>query len=249
MALPIEKLLAVQQELGAKMIIRTLFEPVIDGKILKHKPMIDIDAGSAAGIPVLCGNTLEEWKLFGSFAPGIKDMDEARMKKDLQTIIKPEQVDPFVTTYRNARAKRGLPVTPFELFSAIETDRSFRVPAILIAEAQHCHHQAAYNYIFTWKSPKMGDRYGACHILDVGFTFGHYQNDFNGTGPKADKLSQNIQDAWLTFARTGNPSCESVGKWPKYGAERNTMLLNAECHVEKKFWEEERRLWEGFEEF
>jgi len=48
---------------------------------------------------------------------------------------------------------------------------------------------------------------------------------FCGSGPDADRLSNKIQDAWLAFARTGNPSCDSLGSWPAYGDRRETMML------------------------
>jgi para-nitrobenzyl esterase len=53
-----------------------------------------------------------------------------------------------------------------------------------------------------------------------------------------------MQDAWLAFARTGDPSCESIGKWPVYGSKRMTMILDKNCHVEAAPYEEERQAWD-----
>ena len=47
------------------------------------------------------------------------------------------------------------------------------------------------------------------------------------------------------FARTGDPSCESIGKWPVYGSKRMTMILDKNCHVEMAPYEEERQAWEN----
>ena len=85
---------------------------------------------------------------------------------------------------------------------------------------------------------------GACHALDVGFVFGNVSPSFCGEGPKVEKLSQNIQDGWLAFARTGNPSCQSWASGLRYGHGRQTMMLGEECHIEKAPHEEERRAWE-----
>jgi para-nitrobenzyl esterase len=85
---------------------------------------------------------------------------------------------------------------------------------------------------------------GACHALEIGFVFGGYDDMFCGSGPDADKLSECIQEAWLAFARTGDPSCESIGKWPVYGKNRATMMLGKSCHVEEAPYEEERRAWD-----
>jgi len=105
-----------------------------------------------------------------------------------------------------------------------------------------------YNYLFCWKSPAIGGKLGACHALEVGFVFGNYNAAFGGSGPAADRLSRNIQDAWISFARTGNPSCESLGEWPKYFSDRSTMIFDKNCRLENAPYEEERAVWEAVEE-
>jgi len=85
---------------------------------------------------------------------------------------------------------------------------------------------------------------GACHALEIGFVFGKYNDMFAGSGPDADRLSASMQDAWTAFARTGDPSCENIGKWPVYGKNRATMMLGKECRVEEAPYEAERSAWE-----
>jgi len=155
-----------------------------------------------------------------------------------------ESVEGLLESYREARAERGAPTTPAELFMAIMTDIVFRIPAIHLAEAQQRHKQSAYNYLFTWRSPMLGGALGACHALEVGFLFGAYEERFSGTGPAADALAEHIQDAWLAFAHSGDPSCESLGTWPPYGDHRETMILGEECYVEQAPYDEERRAWD-----
>lgn len=51
-------------------------------------------------------------------------------------------------------------------------------------------------------------------------------------------------DAWLGFAKTGDPSCPSVGTWPGYDErDRATMNFGAQTYVEKAPFETERALW------
>jgi para-nitrobenzyl esterase len=152
----------------------------------------------------------------------------------------------LVEVYRGARKKRGQDISPAEILMAIQTDIMFRMPALNLVEAQHRNKQTAYNYLFTWKSPVMGGVLGACHALDIGFVFGNHDDTFCGTGPDADRLSRCMQDAWLAFAHTGDPGCESIGKWPPYGDRRLTMILDKDCRVEEAPYDEERRVWETF---
>ena len=121
----------------------------------------------------------------------------------------------------------------------------FRMPALELVEAQGKNKQKVYNFLFNWKSPAMGGVLGACHALEIVFGFGKYNDMFCGSGPAADKLAKCMQDAWLAFARTGDPSCESAGKWPVYGSKRQTMIFDKKCRVEAAPYEEERKAWDN----
>ncbi len=53
-----------------------------------------------------------------------------------------------------------------------------------------------------------------------------------------------MMDAWIAFARTGDPSCDGNGAWPAYDpATRPTMVFDANSRVEHGPFEEERELW------
>jgi para-nitrobenzyl esterase len=119
------------------------------------------------------------------------------------------------------------------------------MPAIVLAETQIRRGTPAYSYLFTWTSPAMDGKLGSCHALELGFVFGTYEENFSGTGPEADALSGNMQDTWVAFARTGDPSCENLGKWPAYGERRETMLLGRESALVEAPYEEERRAWDA----
>ena len=248
-SLPVERLLAAQQELTLKMMMSDLrmgmpLQPVIDGATLPALPLDAIKDGSADKIPIVVGSTLEEWKSLSMMDQELPKLDEAGLLRRCQQLMPNGNVEGLIEVYREARAKRGAPTTPAELFMAILTDRIFRIPAISLAEAQQRHKQSAYNYLFIWRSPMLGGALGACHGLELGFLFGAYEERFSGTGPAADALAGNIQDAWLAFAHNGDPSCESLGTWPPYGNHRETMILGEECHVEQAPYDEERRAWD-----
>ncbi|NRA01727.1 MAG: carboxylesterase/lipase family protein [Myxococcales bacterium] len=227
------------------------FQPCVDGRVLPRIPIDSVRAGSAAGIPVLVGSTLEEWKLFGAADPSIFSLGEEELVTRLSENLEETDARRIIRCYREARTSRNDPVTPTELMLAIETDRIFRVPALQLAEAQHANRTPAYNYLYTWKSPSMGGMLGACHAIELGFVFGTIDSagarEFSGAGPAADALERNTQDAWLAFARTGDPSHETLGKWPAYGEARHTMLLGESCGVEEAPFEAERASWDGVE--
>ncbi len=223
----------------------TVTVPVIDGEIIPGVPNEVAKKGAAKDIPAIFGTNLEEWKLFGMMQPGINKISEAEVIGRLSGNIPKDQAQELYNTYKQAREKRGDAATPAEVLTAINTDLMFRIPVLEFVEAQRDNGQLAYNYLFTWKSPAMGGVLGACHALEIGFVFGSYDELFCGGGPDAAKLSECIQDAWIAFARTGDPSCEGVGKWPPYGEKRMTMMLDKDCHAEEAPYEEERAAWEN----
>jgi len=244
-ALPVERLLQAQEEVaartgqGAAPVI-----PVADGKVMLRMPLESLEAGLGSKVPTLVGSNLEEDRLFSLMNPTVLKIDEEGLQKTASRYVAAKDVAKLINTYRNARALRGEPTTPFQILSAINTDVMFRKTAIRIAEAQCKHAQGGYNYLFAWKSPAAGGIFGACHALEIGFVFGNLDESFGGSGPEADKLSKEMQDAWVSFARTGNPSCKSLGAWPQYSDGRASMILDRNSRVERAAYEEERKVWE-----
>jgi para-nitrobenzyl esterase len=68
------------------------------------------------------------------------------------------------------------------------------------------------------------------------------QDRFAGSGPEAESLARQMQDAWLAFARTGRPGPE----WPRYQlGSRTTMVWGRTSEPVDAPLEEERRVWDG----
>jgi para-nitrobenzyl esterase len=247
-ALTTEQLMDAQEKLGVIMQQKehrvTPFQPLVDGRVIPERPIEAIRKGSAKGVTAIIGTNLEEWKLFAIMEPGFKDMDETTVMNRLSGILPADVVKGLVEDYREALAKRGIAPSPADILTAIQTDIMFRMPALSVVEAQRDNGQKVYNYLFTWKSPVFGGALGACHALEIGFVFDDLNDMFSGTGPEAERLSKCMQNAWLAFARTGNPSCESIGEWPEYGEKRMTMIFDKDCRVEAAPYDGERSAWD-----
>jgi para-nitrobenzyl esterase len=94
----------------------------------------------------------------------------------------------------------------------------------------------AYLYLFDWASPARHGALGACHALEMPFLFGTLraptQDRFAGKGPEAERLSAQMMDAWISFARSGRPAHEGIGEWPTYDeGRRPTMLFGRETRL------------------
>ncbi len=249
-SLPVERLLAAQLELTPRMQRSGLtgglaLQPVIDVKTLPALPLDAVRNGAAREIPIIVGSNLDEWKMFNARNPELQKMTETDLLRRLRSFLPGVNVTALVQTYREALASRDVPNPPAEILTAIETDQKFRIPAIRLAEAQRSQGQSAYNYLFTWPSPLLGGAMGAHHALELSFLFGNYGDAFGGSGRAVDALSRNIQDSWLAFAHSGDPSCEKIGRWPPYDVLRTTMIIDEECRIEEAPYDAERRAWDS----
>jgi para-nitrobenzyl esterase len=227
------------------------FQPVIDGHFLPERPIDAIRAGSSKGVSTLIGTTAEEWRLFAAGWPDRLKISEDEAARRIGRLISAdgdaERGRAMLQTYRDARKERGEATEPFEILIAAYTDHMARVPADRVAEAQAAYQRQVFAYRLDWRSPIANGALGACHALDLPFVFGTHRlvPAFAGEGPEADALATTIGDAWLAFARSGDPSTDAL-HWPAFDVERrSTMILDRECRVEELPQEAERRCWDG----
>ncbi|MGH7781319.1 MAG: carboxylesterase/lipase family protein [Candidatus Binataceae bacterium] len=227
------------------------YQPVIaDGAKLPKVAIEMVAGGSADGVAIMAGSTLEEWKLFAAMDPGVPRLDRTGLAARFGKRFGNETAAGLIENYTRARGERSDSTTPRELFSAIETDRVFRIPALRLCETHSRRKGRIFNYLFTWKSPAVGGMLGSCHALELGFVFGTNHlpgmGPFAGGGPAAEKLATDMQDAWIAFARSGNPSFERLGDWREYDeGRRATMVFGEATKSADAPLDGERKAWSG----
>ena len=94
-----------------------------------------------------------------------------------------------------------------ELFSAIQTDWYWRIPAVRMADAHAMTTRAStYMYEFAWRSPQFGGRLGAAHSVEIPFVFdtlGLGTEPLLGPHPP-QSLATAMHRAWVAFAALGD---------------------------------------------
>jgi para-nitrobenzyl esterase len=87
----------------------------------------------------------------------------------------------------------------------------------------------AYLYWFAWQTPIFDGRPRAFHCAEIPFVFCNTDRceTMTGGGPVPAALSVKIADAWIAFARTGDPNHAGLPAWPKFAANTApTMILD-----------------------
>ena len=205
--------------------------PVVDGEVLPGAPIDVVAAGCGAPVDLLVGSNRDELRLY--LVPnGVIDLID----------------DPALTAFasrlgldeRRLAAYRADGGTPGERFADAYSDWYFRIPAIRLAEANPGR---SHVYEFTWPSPLFDGRLGACHALEVGFVFDVLDEGDVGPlwGPDAPaSLATVMHDAWVRFARTGDPG------WPAYERPtRSTMTFDVDPLVVDDPRSAHRVAWDG----
>ncbi len=217
--------------------------PILDDQVMPELPIEALRSGRAAGVDLLIGVTDEEFKLYSSLMFPSEAQDEASVVARLDR----EHGDGrrVYDVYRAAREARGEPSAPRDILDAAVTDGITVVHAWQLADAHAASGGRTFAYVFDWPSPLLDGALGACHAVDVPFPFGTQAqaSEFVGAGPEVDALAECVMDAWIAFARTGDPSTESL-PWPAYDPQtRAQMLLGPRRRVEYGWRAEEQAVW------
>jgi para-nitrobenzyl esterase len=220
------------------------FQPVVDGVVLPRPPLEAIAGGSAAGVRLLVGTNHDEMTLFTMMDPALAGLDETGLRARIRNYWGGDNVDEFLATYR--RLNPGASVQ--DLWVAMGTDALFRLPAIELAERQ-CAHAPVWSYLFTWETPVFGGILKSTHAVEIPFVFDALDAPgsevFTGTGEERAAIARRMHDAWIAFARDGDPGHAAIPEWPRYDADRRaTMRIDATWELLEDPDSDTRRLWE-----
>ena len=235
------------------------FRPFIDNESLPQHPIKAIQDGFAKDIELIIGTNLEEWRFWRVFEPKFEEYEESRIKKRITNSMKlqgedEKKIDDIIRVYKKSRKESGLEMNIHDIHDAYMSDLIFRAPSIKFGEAQSKHQKNTYMYMFNWRSPFEGGRYGAMHAMEISFVFGAFWEDDLWTFPKktteTEALSNKMMDYWVNFARKGNPNVNNALEWPSYDAEsRKTIIFDKKIEIVEDPLKLEREMWYNLNEW
>ncbi|CAG0968442.1 acetylcholinesterase [Myxococcaceae bacterium] len=201
-----------------------VFAPVLDGIVVPTDPWRALEEGAAAGIPLLHGTNLDEyryWLLYFAWLEYIPTAWALARAPSVQEQLGP-RLDDVIEHYRHTLPNPGLSGVTFALVS----DLMFRAPHLRVSDLQS-RHAPVWMYRFDWKS-KVSNGLGACHAIELPFVFRTFDSPTSDqiVGPNPPMaLSDAMMDAWIRFIRTGNPGRAGASTWPAYDTGRRATLI------------------------
>ena len=242
--LPLERIMAAYFATGSSMATgtgRRGFAPVLDGDSLPRHPFSPDAPPVSADVPILIGYNRTEAEFFLLSDPSAKKMTQDDLARRVKTLFD-DNGQRVIDLYRKADA--GL--SPYELFVLIQTDSGMGINSIRLAERKAAAGRApVYLYTFNWDTPAEGLK--SPHTLEIPFVFNNIKiaKLLTGAGPEAFELANKVTDAWVAFARTGNPKAPGLPAWPAYDEKnRATMLIDNQSKVASDPIREKRLLLE-----
>jgi len=211
--------------------------PVMDGKLLPRHPFDPAAPAISARVPMLIGTTLNEFNTSLNH-PEYEAMTEAEVEKRLGNMYgnDPERIaQVFRASHPGAK--------PFDICSLAMTAQ-VRQGAVIQAMRKTAQGTPAYLYWFTWKTPVLDGRPRSIHCCELPFCFDNTDRSENltGGGPAPRELAANVSEAWIQFARSGNPNHHGLPHWPAFSAETcPTMIFDTQCRMQNNPDKEERQ--------
>jgi para-nitrobenzyl esterase len=240
--LPLDQILiaaaAVDRELGSVDLDTLGFSPSVDGKILPQHPFYPTASPVSPDVPVMIGNTRTEFTGLTTELD-LWHLDEDGMRSRIKELIG-DQSESMIDLYR----KYSPDATPSDIFFLIESDYLYGAKTMKIAERRAALGKGpVYLYYFTWETPVQDGQLKSPHNIEWPFAFDNVEicTALTGGGPEAMSLADKVSDAWIAFARTGNPNTTKLPHWPVLNSkDRATMIINNESKVVKDPLREKR---------
>jgi para-nitrobenzyl esterase len=202
--------------------------PVIDGQAIPGPTWADGAPALSTSVPMIIGTNLNE------FSPSLGNPALESAGEDQARAVATGMGGVSATAWAAFRAADAT-AKPVEILSRIVSAR-FRLPAVLQAQAKAKQGGApAWLYRFDYNPVTVLDgRVRAFHCAEMAYAFDNVDRCLNSTGGTAEAraLAARMSDAWIAFARAGNPNHKGLPQWPPVStAAIPNMLFDAICTV------------------
>ena len=213
--------------------------PVVDGELIPELPFDAALHGAAEGIRVLLGTTLDEGTMFAMGKPG-----------DLFP-TSPEQLGKFSAAHPEADWEKILAhydAVPEKRWAELGKEITFHLPTVALARGL-ARTGDVYLYRFDHVFPMLRLlKLGAVHCTNSVMVFGGKREGYIKflslfSGIAGRRLNRQVHCSWARFLASGDPNCEAIPYWPRYGEAGETFVFDRRCRTETDPARETRTLY------
>lgn len=238
-ALPPARLVEAQQAMSPGGMIGG-FGPVQDGATALAHPSAAFATGTATDVPLLIGRNKDEGTMMLAGDPALTsgaDIAEDELRSGLAMLG--DRLDAMLNGYKVAYPEATLT----DLLIAIRTDSFMGIGTSRLAEQKLLGTtEPVYMYRFEWGSGPLRSAHG----YEIPFVFDNAREPIMHESLRRTELAERMSEAWIAFARDGDPNHGGLPKWPAFSLdERATMVFDADvCAALRDPFEAVRGLWE-----
>jgi para-nitrobenzyl esterase len=229
-SLPIDRVMGAYFETVRRMNVDQMtmgFSPTMDGKAVASHPFHPTASTVSPEVPLMLGSTRTE--LTSSADAAAFTLSEEGMRTRIKTLLG-SAADQVVDVYR----KTNPGASPSDLYFLIASDHRYSGPVMKIADRRAALGKGpVYLYYFRWETPLDGGRLKSPHTIEIPFAFDNVKvSRLTSSSPEAPALAAKVSEAWLAFARKGDPNTKDLPRWAPFNTtERATMVFNNQSTV------------------